>query len=183
MAPTLPKELWTLNRFGQAKNCARPALADPAKTTMTNLDSEVQVCPGGSCHGLVSISPVARTGLCACGRCLWNGWRLLQELLHGAYALLNNHYPQTDIIAMLEGGPEPGPGAGLFSPTKFAKQGDLGSAVLPKQPAGAVWAAGSVAEVWRVETVNTKHHCVTITTFKLHDQYHSYTSDKMTLAT
>ena len=40
-----------------------------------------------------------------------------------------------------------------FQNTSFAKQGDLGSAVLPARPTGTVWKAGDTAEVsWTVRT-------------------------------
>jgi hypothetical protein len=35
--------------------------------------------------------------------------------------------------------------AGAYNTTKYAKQGDLGSKVLPKRPTGTVWKRGSVA--------------------------------------
>ena len=36
--------------------------------------------------------------------------------------------------------------AGGYNTTKFAKQGDLGSVVLPKRPTGIVWKRGTVAK-------------------------------------
>merc|ERR1712113_1189 len=48
------------------------------------------------------------------------------------------------------GGTDPahaGPGVAVFATTEFAKQGDLGSKVLPSAPSGAVWTAGSTVEV------------------------------------
>jgi len=45
--------------------------------------------------------------------------------------------------------------AGAYNRTRFAKQGDLGSQVLPKRPSGAVWKKGSVA---RASWQNTAEH-------------------------
>jgi len=45
--------------------------------------------------------------------------------------------------------------AGAYNTTKFAKQGDLGSKVLPKRPSGIVWRKGSVINTsWQ----NTAEH-------------------------
>jgi len=48
---------------------------------------------------------------------------------------------------MAGGGPKYGPGEGHFFSVPWAKQGDLGSKVLPKTAPGTVWTAGSVVEV------------------------------------
>ena len=48
---------------------------------------------------------------------------------------------------MAGGGPHPGGGAGVFTKTQWAEQGDAGSKVLPKSPSNTVWAAGSTVEV------------------------------------
>jgi hypothetical protein len=37
--------------------------------------------------------------------------------------------------------------AGAYNRTRFAKQGDLGSVVLPKRPTGTIWTAGTEAKV------------------------------------
>ena len=55
--------------------------------------------------------------------------------------------PVVDVCGMAGGGPHPGGGAGVFTKTQWAQQGDLGSHVLKPQPSGTVWAAGSSVEV------------------------------------
>mmetsp|Transcript_83229 Transcript_83229/g.165229 ORF Transcript_83229/g.165229 Transcript_83229/m.165229 type:complete len:384 (+) Transcript_83229:34-1185(+) len=40
-----------------------------------------------------------------------------------------------------------GPGVAIFSDSKFAKMGDLGSEVLRPYPSGAIWSAGTAVEV------------------------------------
>ena len=53
----------------------------------------------------------------------------------------------------------PTPGHGEFTNTTFAKFGDLGSVVLPKQFSGAVWPAGSVQETVSAATVGLGCDC------------------------
>jgi len=55
--------------------------------------------------------------------------------------------PVNDACGMAGGGPSAGPGEGHFFPTPWAKQGDLGTTVLPSTAPGVVWTAGSVVEV------------------------------------
>lgn len=50
----------------------------------------------------------------------------------------------------MAGGTDPahaGPGVAVFADNIFAKQGDLGSKVLPPAPSGTVWTAGTAVEV------------------------------------
>ena len=55
--------------------------------------------------------------------------------------------PVVDVCGVAGGGPHPGGGAGVFTKTQWAQQGDAGSRVLPPSPSGTVWTAGTVAEV------------------------------------
>ena len=59
--------------------------------------------------------------------------------------------PVVDVCGVAGGrapcGPNGCPGAGVFTTTALAKQGDLGSHVLPKSPSGTVWRAGDTVEV------------------------------------
>eukprot|EP00310_Coccolithus_braarudii_P014694 CAMPEP_0183341004 /NCGR_PEP_ID=MMETSP0164_2-20130417/7365_1 /TAXON_ID=221442 /ORGANISM="Coccolithus pelagicus ssp braarudi, Strain PLY182g" /LENGTH=248 /DNA_ID=CAMNT_0025511229 /DNA_START=87 /DNA_END=833 /DNA_ORIENTATION=+ len=59
--------------------------------------------------------------------------------------------PVTDACGMAGGSPTLGLGHASFHTVPWAKQGDLGSRMLPKGPAAATWVAGSVVEVgWGV---------------------------------
>ena len=55
--------------------------------------------------------------------------------------------PVVDVCGMAGGGAHPGGGAGVFTKTRWAEQGDLGSHVLKPQPSGTVWRAGATVEV------------------------------------
>ena len=55
--------------------------------------------------------------------------------------------PVNDACGMAGGAPKAGPGEGHFFPVPWAKQGDLGSRVLPRTAPGTVWMAGDVVEV------------------------------------
>lgn len=55
--------------------------------------------------------------------------------------------PVVDVCGVAGGGPTAGPGAGVFTKTQWAQQGDHGSRVLPPLPTSTVWAAGSTVEV------------------------------------
>jgi len=95
MEPTLPKSLWTVNRYKQE---------DPAKDAYR-----------------------------------YHPWRA------------PGFAPVVDVCGMAGGSPNPGGGAAVFTQSRYAKQGDLGSYVLPKSPSGTVWTAGSAVEVsWGV---------------------------------
>lgn len=50
--------------------------------------------------------------------------------------------PVYDACGMAGGGPKRQGGEAKYTPTKFAKQGDLGSKVLPYTPTGIVWKVG-----------------------------------------
>jgi len=52
--------------------------------------------------------------------------------------------PVLDSCGVAGGGPVQGGGESKYTTTKFAKQGDLGSVVLPAAPTGIVWKTGSV---------------------------------------
>lgn len=54
--------------------------------------------------------------------------------------------PTFDACGMAGGGPHSGVESGEYNTTKFAKQGDLGSKVLPEAPSGTVWRAGELAQ-------------------------------------
>jgi len=54
--------------------------------------------------------------------------------------------PIFDPCGMAGGGPVPGTESGEYNTTRFAKQGDLGSKMLPEAPSGTVWTAGELAE-------------------------------------
>jgi len=59
--------------------------------------------------------------------------------------------PVFDACGMAGGGPKEQCGEAKYTPTKFAKQGDLGSEVLPEAPTGITWRAGDVVEAkWSV---------------------------------
>eukprot|EP00937_MAST-01D_sp_MAST-1D-sp2_P006255 g6255.t1 len=53
--------------------------------------------------------------------------------------------PVYDPCGMAGGGPQEQGGEAKYTTTKFAKQGDLGSKVLPALPTGTVWRRGSIA--------------------------------------
>uniref|UniRef100_A0A7S4B7Q2 Chitin-binding type-4 domain-containing protein n=1 Tax=Chrysotila carterae TaxID=13221 RepID=A0A7S4B7Q2_CHRCT len=55
--------------------------------------------------------------------------------------------PVADACGMAGGSPSIGGGAAVFSSTPFAKQGDLGSHVLPRSAPQVTWKAGGVVEV------------------------------------
>jgi len=67
--------------------------------------------------------------------------------------------PIFDPCGRAGGAPGPTPGHGEFTNTTFAKFGDLGSVVLPKQFSGAVWPAGSVQETVSAATVGLGCDC------------------------
>lgn len=52
--------------------------------------------------------------------------------------------PTFDPCGMAGGGPVAGVESGEYNATKFAKQGDLGSKVLPETPTGTLWKAGGL---------------------------------------
>ena len=62
---------------------------------------------------------------------------------------LTRHYTVVPLVRLLSGmaggRPTVGGGEGKYFPTKFAKQGALGSKVLPPAPSGTVWTAGGTA--------------------------------------
>ena len=53
--------------------------------------------------------------------------------------------PVFDPCGMAGGGPKQQGGEAKYTTTKFAKQGDLGTKVLPPAPTGIVWPAGGIA--------------------------------------
>ena len=55
--------------------------------------------------------------------------------------------PVADVCGMARGDPRPGTDAAVFTATKYAKQGDLGSVVLKAAPSDTVWEAGSTVQV------------------------------------
>eukprot|EP00040_Diaphanoeca_grandis_P015763 m.80821 g.80821 ORF g.80821 m.80821 type:complete len:364 (-) comp25352_c0_seq1:337-1428(-) len=59
--------------------------------------------------------------------------------------------PVYDACGMAGGGPKQQPGEAKYTETSFAKQGDLGSVVLPTAPTGIVWKLGSnVSAKWSI---------------------------------
>ena len=67
--------------------------------------------------------------------------------------------PTYDACGRAGGGPVPTAGHGEYVNTIHAKFGDNGSKVLPKQPSGAVWKAGSVAEaIWSIRANHGVRH-------------------------
>jgi len=52
--------------------------------------------------------------------------------------------PVLDSCGMAGGGPKESCGEGKYATTEFARQGDLGSNVLPPQPTGITWKAGNI---------------------------------------
>ena len=55
--------------------------------------------------------------------------------------------PVVDPCGMAGGSPVEVFNAGAYDATEFAKQGDLGSHVLPRRPTGTIWKLGAVAKV------------------------------------
>ena len=55
--------------------------------------------------------------------------------------------PVDDPCGMAGGTPDPAYNGGEYTPTKYAKQGDLGSKQLKPRPTGIAWKAGGVANV------------------------------------
>ena len=54
--------------------------------------------------------------------------------------------------------------AAAYNLTKFAKQGDLGTAVLKPRPTGTVWKRGGTAKArWQVSFANSKSHPALLT--------------------
>merc|ERR1712039_909106 len=62
--------------------------------------------------------------------------------------------PVSDPCGMAGGALQAGFNAAEYNTTKFAKQGDLGSKVLPKRPTGTVWKKGSVIYTTWAATAN-----------------------------
>ena len=60
--------------------------------------------------------------------------------------------PTYDPCGMAGGAPVPTTAAAEYNPTKYAKQGDLGSVVLAPRPSGTVWTRGTVAYVRQQST-------------------------------
>ena len=59
--------------------------------------------------------------------------------------------PVFDSCGMAGGGPKEMPGEAKYTPTQFAKQGDLGSKMLPQAPTGVKWTIGGNATVkWSI---------------------------------
>lgn len=59
--------------------------------------------------------------------------------------------PVFDPCGMAGGGPHQQPGEAKYTPTKFAKQGDRGTEVLPPAPTGIVWKIGTnVTTKWSI---------------------------------
>ena len=55
--------------------------------------------------------------------------------------------PLSDVCGMAGGSPEPVFNGGEYTPTKYGKQGELGSLVLKERPTGIVWRSGGLANV------------------------------------
>lgn len=111
-----------------------------------------------------------------CSKCDGNGARFpnfdhcpgesIKPTLHPKYRTLNQHSvpgslqdifkfnpwrapgaaPVFDPCGMAGGSLEAKFNAGEYNTTKFARQGDLGSVVLPKRPSGTVWQRGNTAK-------------------------------------
>lgn len=55
--------------------------------------------------------------------------------------------PLSDVCGMAGGSPKPVFNGGEYTPTKYGKQGDLGSFQLKERPTGIVWRSGGLANV------------------------------------